>query len=315
MLTVTSLSVATRWMLLALAGAGALAEPTLAGPAVCGDSETFSRTRELHFVATARVRPMLFWIGRDNVGDARITWSRAAGTSQRLELLVGSDPRRTRMRVNRWGYLAETVCEQGADLVGVMTESGEESVEDASAAVSRKSSGGQAFRSIRAHVAVGRANADVARLLLPSLLTYRDLDALLVRIGDEVGVRREIAMPPGAAPGFLVAVTRLAERGLDAVAAQAFTRDRLVYVYNGQLFDLELVSASASTQGVDTEFRATNRATRTTSRFGITFDTQPRPAVPVRIRYRPRWWFEAELVLAEGSPRSVAANTSLDDRR
>jgi hypothetical protein len=43
---------------------------------------------------SARVRPLLFWIGKDNVGGARI--ARSTRPVRRYELLIGSAPERTR---------------------------------------------------------------------------------------------------------------------------------------------------------------------------------------------------------------------------
>src|SRR6185503_9318471 len=46
-----------------------------------------------------RLRLALFWVGRDDVGGARMTW-RSDGTSSALTLLVGSDPQRAPRSLN-----------------------------------------------------------------------------------------------------------------------------------------------------------------------------------------------------------------------
>jgi len=304
--------VAIGWTLVAAVAAAFLPRAAAAQSPVCPADDRFTTTRELRYVVNARVRPLLFWIGRSNVGGARITWSRAE-ESERLELLVGSDPARTPLQVNRWGYIAETVCAAGADVVGVMTESEEASVDQASANVSRGSSGGQAFRAIRSRVQRGRSDADLARVLLPGPLTYRDLVVLLPMVSSATGEKRNVEVSQGTEPGFLVAVAALAERALAAPATPRRPRARLAYVYNGQLFDLELVSFSARGSEVDTTFQTRNRTTGGTTHFAIAFDTKEPALIPARIRFRPRWWFEAELVLdrpatlaskADPAPRS-----------
>lgn len=290
----THVLVAIGWTLAALIASGATPRRADAQGA-CPSERPFSPTRELRYVVNARVRPLLFWIGRRDVGAGRITWSRA-GEIERVELLVGSDPSRAPMHVNRWGYLAETICARGADLAGVMTESQETSVEQASASVSRAAAGAQIFRSISATVGAGRSDATVARVQLTGPLTYLDLPVVLPAVAGASGETRAIAVTSTTAPGFLAAVALLAGRALTTDAPRPRERAAQPYVYNGQLFDLELIAMTRSAGQVDTEFRTRNRARGTTTTFWISWDPAF-PLSPRRIRFRPRWWFEAELVL------------------
>jgi hypothetical protein len=55
----------------------------------------------------ARIRPLLFWIGKDNVGDACLTWLKEADGEPGYGLLIGSDPARAPLEINRWGYVSE----------------------------------------------------------------------------------------------------------------------------------------------------------------------------------------------------------------
>src|SRR5262245_61860626 len=55
-----------------------------------------------------KVRPLLFWISRDDVGGARIRWT-GADAANGFELLIGSDPARAPRQINKWGYIAEEV--------------------------------------------------------------------------------------------------------------------------------------------------------------------------------------------------------------
>ena len=51
---------------------------------------------------------------------------------------------------------------------------------------------------------------------------------------------------------------------------------------------------------IESEFETRNLTSGETSRFSITFGAHsPIAETPIRIVYRPRWWFEAELLLAE----------------
>ena len=59
------------------------------------------------------VRPLLFWISREDVGFARITWRRGGDGLRGYEFLVGTDPARAPRALNRWGYIVEDA--QGGD--------------------------------------------------------------------------------------------------------------------------------------------------------------------------------------------------------
>src|SRR5512143_148814 len=87
------------------AGLKATPEATVSGPVRGLTLPAPGRASERHYTMTARVRPLLFWISRSGVGGARISWLESADGSRGLELLVGSDPARTPMRINRWGYV------------------------------------------------------------------------------------------------------------------------------------------------------------------------------------------------------------------
>ena len=51
----------------------------------------------------AKVRPLLFWISKDDVGGARVSWRGDADGAFGLDLLIGSDPARAPRQINRWG--------------------------------------------------------------------------------------------------------------------------------------------------------------------------------------------------------------------
>src|SRR5580704_6717096 len=63
------------------------------------------------YIMTARVRLLLFWVGKDDVGGGYIR----RGTlpldpaSDVIELLIGSDPAKAPRAINRWGAASEIV--------------------------------------------------------------------------------------------------------------------------------------------------------------------------------------------------------------
>jgi hypothetical protein len=265
------------------------------------------------------VRPLLFWIERKNVGDGRLTWSESAAGSVRVEFLIGSDPNRTPRRINRWGYIAETTCGSTSTLVGVMTQSDEQSVEEATARLRNSSHDGQAFSAIRAVVTHGESRAWVTPVRVDEDYTYRELEEVLRRVPDGGAANRRIAVEAGAAQGFLATAAALVRESLTAChppgRTAGVTPSARAYVHGDRLYDMRLRSCTPlAAEGPDTpgpslveaDFEVRTRATGRTTRFRLTYPTGgPLAGVPVRIVYRPRWWFEAEMTLAGDTTSSI----------
>ena len=114
--------------------------------------------QERAYHVNAKVRPLLFWIGRDNVGEARITWREGLDGRRALELLIGSDPSRAPRRINRWGFIVEELHGENAEVLGVMSESNEETIEEAEAQIARDA-GVSTFRAARTTITGARAVA------------------------------------------------------------------------------------------------------------------------------------------------------------
>ena len=72
-------------------------------------------TTELQYIMTARVRLLIFWTGKDDVGFARIRRGTSAGNPQAMwiDLLAGSDPEKAPRAINRWGSAAESFVRTG----------------------------------------------------------------------------------------------------------------------------------------------------------------------------------------------------------
>src|SRR3982074_1246009 len=63
--------------------------------------------RVLRYTMDGRIRPLLFWFGRDDIGFARVVWREGDLGARGYELLVGTDPAKAPRALNRWGYIAE----------------------------------------------------------------------------------------------------------------------------------------------------------------------------------------------------------------
>ena len=163
---------------------------------------------EHHYTLTARIRPLLFWISRAGVGGGKIAWEEEAGVAKQIQLLIGSDPERAPRRINRWGYIRESISGSSLELLGVMTESEEESIAEAQMRI-EETGARHAFKAIRGKVGDGRAEATVVHLLTAENYTYRDLDRFLPKIPVSGSVTPAVTLNEGVEPGFLVAVRNL----------------------------------------------------------------------------------------------------------
>ena len=64
--------------------------------------------RQHTYRMAGKIRVLLLWVGRDDVGSGVIKW-RGAGDEKAIELLIGSDPKRAPSQLNKWGYLVEAM--------------------------------------------------------------------------------------------------------------------------------------------------------------------------------------------------------------
>ncbi|MEO5740699.1 MAG: hypothetical protein ABIS29_08910, partial [Vicinamibacterales bacterium] len=258
---------------------------------------------EHYYRMLAKVRPLLFWISRDNVGGARIGWLGDQGGSKGFELLIGSDPARAPRKINRWGYIAEELRGSTASTLGVMKQSNEESIEDAKAKLAHDTGGPHTFKAIRATTTNGQATADVLTLQAGSDLTYRDVGSLLTLLNDNPSTTnsKTVNLPQGTRPGFLLALSDLMSNPkLKSVP----------YVYNGRFHTLHVkgvdpaslrLSGREYTPLVRARFESENQATRERTPFEITYGTTGNlKEVPVHAMYQPKWWFQVELFLEDG---------------
>ncbi len=263
------------------------------------------------YTLTARFRLLVVWISRAGVGAGRIAWSDSADGTPGLALLIGSDPAKAPMKINRWGYIEERVSGSRAELVGVMTEAEEQSIQQARASIAL-SNARHSYKAIRARIEDGTSHSSVNYMKLDEDFTYRDLDALLQRVPQDDARIRRLSMPEGAEPGFLFAVRSLVDESVRACqrsgapgAAQCAQRR---YVFSGTAYELRrksirmvreiLINNRTFRQLLESEFETRNLTTGYSSEFSITYGIQdPIAGIPIRIRYRPRWWFEAELLL------------------
>jgi hypothetical protein len=263
---------------------------------------------------SARVRPLvLFWIGRSNVGDAIVT--RAATPQEaRYSLLIGSDPDRAPRRINRWGYIEERIRGDAATVVGLMTESDEESVEEAEANLRKEGSGAHTFKVIHATIDAEQSRSVVTAVGAPADYSFRQVRAVLALAGDggKAAASRVVRLPRGTRPGFLSAIAEIIHAQADSArAGNLHAGTPLTYVYHGKLYELRgtgvqfkptlEVNASRYARVVSAQFAARSLADGEETRFALSYAIDGKLAeVPLTISYQPRWWMQVNLALADG---------------
>jgi hypothetical protein len=277
------------------------ADPRVASSGAPASGAVTSGTVERHhYSIAARVRPLLvFWIGRSGVGDAIVTRRLSPGEAT-YSLLIGSNPDRAPRRINRWGYIKEEIRGAEARLVGLMTESDEDSIEQAETNLKKQAHGDHPFKIIRATVNGEQAHSVVTSIGAPDDYTFRQLQTVLdlaLRESPE-GKPRTIRLPPGTRPGFLAALA-------DAMHTST---GPIVYVYHSRIYelrqaeartiqDLRIAGASYG-RAIAADFIITSTHDGERTRFSMTYGTEGRFAqVPLTVSYRPRWWMEVNLTL------------------
>jgi hypothetical protein len=258
-----------------------------------------------------RIRPLLFWIGRDNVGLARIVWHRGPANAVAYELLIGTDPDLAPQRLNRWGYIAEEIDGPDGRLLGIISKSEERTVGEVRSG--RDDDGRRnAFSVIRATVRNGRSDATLWTEQTADNLTLHDVDHVLAAVEHppEDAERHQEAVRAGMQPGFLAAVAELIDRSVLAhraspAAVEALENLPVPYVYADALHDLSLRSHDSRRQllddtlvtTIDGKFETRERSTGEKTRFEVGYGRDGCLAgIPVSIEYQTRWWLRVELM-------------------
>ncbi len=290
----------------AVAAIGASARQAETSPGSPEDNVTASR--ECRYTLAARVRPLLFWIGKSDVGEGRISWLAGENGRQGYELLIGSLPERAPRGINRWGYISEVRQGGGVRTFGFMTEVDEETYEQAEKTTGVPP-GSRVYKVVRATVGGGEALAGVSGVPLPDTLTLRQADVVAARLSATAPLK-SLAVPPGTQPGFLYALASLLHENVETCLQKGVppARTSRSFVFANRLFEVTTTSSRLLTSTkvrdreftnvIESQFEARQRGKSDGSRFRLIYGTEGSlREVPVRIVYRPKWWFEADALL------------------
>jgi hypothetical protein len=121
--------------------------------------------REHTYRMAGKVRLLLLWVGRNDVGSGVIRW-KASNDASSFELLIGSDPSKAPGQLNKWGYLVEETRSGNSTVVGVISQDNEDGLDDVKAGLAKQQHG-RPFDTIRGRVGL-TAQARVGMLYAPS---------------------------------------------------------------------------------------------------------------------------------------------------
>lgn len=250
-----------------------------------------------------KIRVLLLWVGRDDVGSGVIKW-REGGGEKAIELLIGSDPDRAPSQLNKWGYLVERTRGGESSVVGLISQENDDRLSDVKADLkSRKEQ--RAFDTIRGAVAVAEGSARVGTLYAPSRLTYHDADTVLNQVLADTSLPvKRLARRAPVRPGFLTTLTELISASIDKKSDNR----RIQYIHGDRLFELRLLDASHLARFerdgrqwqnvIRGRFETAEAGSRSGTRFELVYGASGALAgIPIVISYQPKWWLQVDLVL------------------
>jgi hypothetical protein len=287
---------------------------------------------EYNYIMTCRLRLLLFWVGRDDVGGGYIKTGQAVGDPHLdvIQLLFGSDPAKAPRAINRWGAGTEVdrwgegTTPPSSAFVGFMKSSKGQSVSAMQGEFSREKSAGQhLFEAIISRVDSAQAisttvpfssdkdynMSQLAQAQKLALDQLGDNQARKFRRLDEPA-RRQCTRPAG----FLSTTKELLQRSLNGEK----TPFSLCYVYNARIYTLTVrrvtpvatkdvhITLKGKGEKIDrsfhdlkeSQFEILNHESGAKTVFSVLQGTTGElRGVPVQINYQPNWWFQIVLNL------------------
>lgn len=296
---------------------------------------------------TARVRLILFWAGKENVGGGYVRRGWAPEQSAELvQVLFGSDPAKAPRAINRWGAGTEVFRMHSnsrddstgySAFFGFMKSSQGKSVSEMQGELSKESAHGQhRFSAILSRVDSGRALSLVVPMQSSVDYNLHQLEEAQSYVFEEfLSSGRPLKKIPSAQQcprnaGFLGTVAEL----IDVALAGQKTPVTLCYVYDAQVHNLTLRSVApvnkltvrthpdhstkesaavekSYTNLLEAEFLSESKQSGKHSNFNLVLGTSGTlRGIPVQIRYQPNWWFQVVLDLCAdpSSPLTTQGN-------
>jgi hypothetical protein len=258
--------------------------------------------REHTYRMAGKIRLLMLWVGRDDVGSGVIRW-RGARDEKAIELLIGSDPTRAPGQLNKWGYLVEAMRGGESSVVGLISQENDDRLSDVKAGLKTRKEQ-RAFDTIRGYAAA-EGMARVGTLYAPSHLTYHDADTVLKDVlADGSLAVKHVARTRDVRPGFLTSLTELLAASLDKKSYN----QRIRYIHGDRLYQLRLIESTPLARFerdgrtwqnvIRGRFETGEAEGRSGTRFELVYGASgPLTGIPIVISYQPKWWLQVDLVL------------------
>jgi len=259
--------------------------------------------REHTYRMAGKIRLLMLWVGRDDVGSGVITW-RGAGNEKAIELLIGSDPQRAPGELNKWGYLVEAMRGGESSVVGLISQENDDRLSDVKAGLKTRKEQ-RAFDTIRGYAAAAEGMARVGTLYAPSNLTYHDADTVLkdVLADSSLDIKR-VARSGDVRPGFLSSLTELLAASLD----KKNYNQRIRYIHGDRLYQIRHIESTPLARFerdgrtwqnvIRGSFETGEAGGRPGTRFELVYGSSGAlSGIPIVISYQPKWWLQVDLVL------------------
>ena len=198
--------------------------------------------KEHRYRMAGKIRPLMFWMGKDNVGGARIRWHQGEGEDRGYDLLIGSDPARAPRKVNRWGFIQEESRGGESSVLGVIQKSDQDTLQAAQADAVAAGQQGFFWKMMQGKTVGSDSVGTVTLTRVAKDYSYRDLDTLLQALVRFPGPpnTRKASVPAGGRPGFLTALADLVHDAVHQVRSTGRVpgRKAIPYAYYGSQYEL-----------------------------------------------------------------------------
>jgi hypothetical protein len=167
---------------------------------------------------SGHIRPLLFWISRDDVGDGRLVWRQGADGAAGWDFVLGTDPERAAppepLGLHHRGEAVAGACSQMSRRGGLLGGS--------TTTPTSGATGGE-FKAVRGRVTDGAVEAWVSRVQTPRVMAIGDVDELVVQAQAHLEKTKLTTLEPedDVRPGFLVAVAERVAANVNAHRAGA----------------------------------------------------------------------------------------------
>lgn len=283
---------------------GVAAQPAIDGVPNSLPGRDLPAVRQYSYRMAGRIRVLLLWVGRDDVGSAVFKWKRD-GDNHAIELLIGTDPRRAPSQMNKWGYFVEETRGGRTSVVGLISQEDDDRLSDVKADL-KKRKDMRAFDTVRGGVGEQSAVARVGTLYAPSQLTYRDASAVLTPVLADTSLPvKRLDRRNGVRAGFLSALVELID---GTVKGREVPGRRLSYIHGDRMFELRLQDSTklprferdgrTFERVIRSRFDTREAGARAGTKFEIVYGSDGELAgVPILVSYQPKWWLQVDLVL------------------